>query len=312
MYVPRCFLPPRFDWPRIVRWSSHMSELLDTDFIIPAKPSDLESAGSGWRVCSPVEPTAGLEDLLLANAERIKEEPATIASQSTFDLMYSAVRSFASLPADAQRATCELCTVVVQQAAKAAKRALVAQARDRELAQWRALLKAAAYLLTWLVQEAEKVQAIAADAALAAKPARGRGGGKKAASAREADTFQFEEYREPAALRMLEALELDLSELWSHRAPEEPFLALFAKVAYAILEQSSALKASSASLKEALWRLIALPTVARAEPQPRTGHGHPCTTDGMAAPLPSGRRCSAARVANGGRDLPMEHPPQGP
>ena len=145
--------------------------------------------------------------------------------------------------------------------AKASKRALAGSAPDRELAERRAVLKAAVYLQAWLLQEAEKLNAAAADAATAIKPARGKGG-KKAAAAKAADTdFSWDAQRETAVLRLLEALELNLTELWGHRQPDEAFLALFARCAYTILEQPAALKSGAASLRDCLWRLIALPAV---------------------------------------------------
>ena len=43
-------------------------------------------------------------------------------------------------------------------------------------------------------------------------------------------------------IRPLQALELDLQQLWGHRAPDEAFIVLFSRTAYTILEQPAALK----------------------------------------------------------------------
>ena len=56
-----------------------------------------------------------------------------------------------------------------------------------------------------------------------------------------------------------QAVELNLFELWGHRSPDEQFLLLFLRAARNVLEQPAALKSSTASLRETLWRLIALP-----------------------------------------------------
>ena len=98
------------------------------DFTVPLKPSDLETAKSGWKVVATVAPTAGLADLLSAAAGELRQDVQELARQETFDLAYSALRSFGSLPADAQRSAYELCSDAVQQAAKAAKRALASSA----------------------------------------------------------------------------------------------------------------------------------------------------------------------------------------
>ena len=125
------------------------------------------------------------------------------------------------------------------------------------------MLKAAVYLQTWLVQEAEKMMTLAAGAALAVKaPVRGKGAKKKKKDEDEeviGEAFSWEDHRETAALRLLEALDLDLTVLWGHRSPDEAFLGLFSRAAYAILEQPSAIKL--AAFRESLWRLIALPAV---------------------------------------------------
>ena len=176
----------------------------------------------------------------------MQESASAFGEQVTFDLAYSAVRSFASLSADAQAHTCTLMASAVQQAAKACKRALSGCESDTTLAQARATLKAAVYLQVWLVQEAEKV---AAKAALASR----RGA---------AVTSTWDDHREKGALCLLEALELPLKELWEHRPMDEAFIVLFSRAANAILEHPAALKAQDkTSLREALWRLIGLPAV---------------------------------------------------
>ena len=47
------------------------------------------------------------------------------------------------------------------------------------------------------------------------------------------------------SLRLHEAVELKLAELWCHRKPDESFLALFSKAATTVLEQPAALKVAT-------------------------------------------------------------------
>ena len=68
--------------------------------------------------------SAGIEDLLLQAAGRVQDDAAVLAEQETFDLAYSALRSFDQLPADAQRHACKLTAAAVQQATRACKRSL--------------------------------------------------------------------------------------------------------------------------------------------------------------------------------------------
>lgn len=231
-----------------------------TDFSIPAKPAELESASSGWSVDALVDvASAGVEDLLKQAAERVADDAGALAEQATFSLAYSALRSFASLPAAAQTQTCRLAASAVTHAAKACKHALLESSTS--LAQARATLKAAVYLQVWLIQEAEKVAAKAALSASASAKLPARGKSSKKIAAKEVEVWSWDEHRETAALRLLEALELSLKELWAHRPIDEAFIVLFSRAANAMLEQPAALKSGAASLREALWRLVALPAV---------------------------------------------------
>ena len=84
--------------------------------------------------------------------------------------------------------------------------ALGASAPDRELAQWRSLLKAAVYLQSWLLQEAERYSAQASEMAAATKP-KGARGAKKGAKEKDkgdhSDAFSWDAHRETAVLRLL-------------------------------------------------------------------------------------------------------------
>ena len=80
-------------------------------------------------------------------------------------------------------------------------------------------------------------------------------------SAENAEHFLFREGYGLPPREQFRMLELDLSQLWGHRTPDEAFIVLFSKAAYTILEQPAALKSGAASLRETLWRLIALPAV---------------------------------------------------
>ena len=56
---------------------------------------------------------------------------------------------------------------------------------------------------------------------------RGKGAKKKKKDEDEeviGEAFSWEDHRETAALRLLEALDLDLTVLWGHRSPDEAFL----------------------------------------------------------------------------------------
>lgn len=195
-------------------------------------------------------------------AERVDDNALALADQASFDLLYSAVKALPTLrPAVCQR-TCEVASAALRSAARACKRALAASVCDAELAELRTVLKMAAFFQTWLVQEAEKMEANKASLSAAAPKAAaaGKKGGKKAAAADE-EAWSWEPSREDAVLRLLEALELDLRALWGHRTPDESFLLYFSRAAYTILEQPAALKSGAASLRDCLWRLIALPAV---------------------------------------------------
>ena len=52
-----------------------------------------------------------------------------------------------------------------------------------------------------------------------------------------------------------------LEQLWNHRPPEEKFIQRFHTAAFAILEQPGAHKVGATSLRDALWRLVALPAL---------------------------------------------------
>jgi len=160
-------------------------------------------------------------------------------------------------PTERARAV-ELVLAGISGTVKACKRALSVMASDAEVAQLRESLKKAVFLHSHLIQKAEKQAAAASDAALPAK-ARGGKAGKKAASAKT--TFEWAEFREAAVARLLESLELDLAAIWGHGTPDEALLHLYSSAAEAVLEHPAALKAASQPLREALWRLIAIPAV---------------------------------------------------
>lgn len=145
--------------------------------------------------------SSGTAALLKDAANRIEDDPLVLSAEATFALAYSSIDSFSQLSAEARNGACELASTAVEQATRACKRALLALASDAELAQWRAVLMAATYLLSWLMGEAEKLQATASLAAAAAKPARGAGKGAKKAAA---DAWTWDAHREKSALRLLE------------------------------------------------------------------------------------------------------------
>ena len=56
------------------------SSFAGTDFSIPAKPAELESASSGWSVDALVDvASAGVEDLLKQAAERVADDAGALA-----------------------------------------------------------------------------------------------------------------------------------------------------------------------------------------------------------------------------------------
>ena len=240
------------------------------EFVVPARSADLESGANGtWKVSSRVDTSTNPVDLLLVAADAVSQEPMALANAEIFDLAYAGLKAFNTLPADAAAALVDLVTGAVQHAGKACKRAISSSAPDRELADCRSVLKAAVYLLVWLLQEAEKAHATRQEAAnavkagksaMAPKGAKGSKKTKAAAAARD-ESFDWGECREIALLRLHEVVELKLTELWCQRTPDETFLALFSKAAYTVLEQPGALKACGASLRDALWTLIAVPAV---------------------------------------------------
>ena len=114
------------------------------DFIVPARPSDLESAASGWKVQSLANVTsAGVADELRRATERIRNDPCALAEQDIFDLAYSCNASLGMMTTDAKDAFCQLASVAVEQANRACHRALADSEPDRELAKRRSVLKAA-------------------------------------------------------------------------------------------------------------------------------------------------------------------------
>lgn len=165
---------------------------------MPARPSDLESATTGWKVHSVANVTsAGVADELRRATDRIRDDPCALAEQDIFDLAYSCNSSLALMAADAQDALSEMTSVAVQQATRACHRALSDSEPDRELAKRRSLLKAAAFLQSWLVSEAEKMQTRASQV-----PAAGGKTSKRKPTAVSED-WAWENHREASALRML-------------------------------------------------------------------------------------------------------------
>ena len=156
--------------------------------------------------------------------KRVADNGLALADPGAFDIAFSALHSFARLDPSAQEATAillvgaiardesgrratsderdaDLSAGTVQAALKACKRAVQTHASDQEGVLCCAVLKAAVYLLSWLVQEAEK--ALAEKAAAASTQRKVGGKGKQSAA-----TFDWEAYRAQAALRLQEVLDV--------------------------------------------------------------------------------------------------------
>ena len=56
----------------------------------------------------------------------------------------------------------------------------------------------------------------------------------------------------------MQVLELDLNKLWGHRSPDESFLLIFPRAIYAMLEQPSASRSGSSSLRGITRRVLVL------------------------------------------------------
>ena len=88
---------------------------------------------------------------------------------------------------------------------RACKHVVQIGAADEAVARCRAALKAAVYLLSWLVQVAEKAHADKAAGAVANPTGKGK---KRAGKAEAEIAFDWEAHREEAALRLQEVLDV--------------------------------------------------------------------------------------------------------
>ena len=222
------------------------------------------------QLCAQTDPSsAELLGCLHDAAGWLEEDPLALAKHDVFDPVYSVLLGFGEARAEVRELARQVAFAGLAGAVGAAKRSINALASDAELAERRSLLAMGAFLVGSLIQEAEKAEANPTPGRLTSQKStgaagRGRKGSKKtAAGAAEGmqREWEWEAQREPAALLLLEALSLNLAALWAHRTPDEPFLMLFSRSAFAILEQPAAVKGASGSLREALWELIALPAL---------------------------------------------------
>ena len=146
-----------------------------TDFAIPDNPAELLSEQAGhWQVHEEASTTPwSLEQ----HAQRIANDAvAALCDDGAFSVAFSAINNFASLDSEAQaatvtlvvgipmregarRAACDLSAGMVGTVLRACKHVVQIGAADEAVARCRAALKAAVYLLSWLVQVAEKAHA---------------------------------------------------------------------------------------------------------------------------------------------------------
>ena len=140
-------------------------------------------------------------------ARRLDSDPYVLGEAEVFSLIFSALNSFDRLSAASQQATSLMLVGAVQITLKACKRAIQCGAPDSEGRSCRTLLKVAVYLLSWLVQEAEKLQADAP------QPKKGPGTAKsgKRGKADDIQNYVWETHREQAALRLQEVVDVSMS-----------------------------------------------------------------------------------------------------
>ena len=94
-----------------------------------------------------------LEDV----AARLEDDPLLLAEPANFDPLYSAVRHFGALGAEARDRTQEVIGEALKGATRVCKRTINSMGcSDDELAERRQLLRLAAFLQSWLVREAER------------------------------------------------------------------------------------------------------------------------------------------------------------
>lgn len=192
-----------------------------TDFAIPDNPAELLSEQAGhWQVHEEASTTPwSLEQ----HAQRIANDAvAALCDDGAFSVAFSAINNFASLDSEAQaatvtlvvgipmregarRAACDLSAGMVGTVLRACKHVVQIGAADEAVARCRAALKAAVYLLSWLVQVAEKAHADKAAGAVANPTGKGK---KRAGKAEAEIAFDWEAHREEAALRLQEVLDV--------------------------------------------------------------------------------------------------------
>jgi condensin complex subunit 1 len=199
-----------------------------------------------------------LLDALSDAISLVGDEPLALAEHASFDPVYAVLLHFSSTGPTERARAAELVAAGLAGLTRACKRALSALASDGEVARLREAVKEVVFLQSHLIQESEKLAAANGAAAVAVK-GRKSGAGKKGAA--KSDEPEWAELRETAIARLLECLELNLCAMWGQRDPDEALLNLFSAAAIAVLEHAAAVKGSAASLREALWRLIALPAV---------------------------------------------------
>ena len=232
----------------------------DGEFAIPARPEDLEAADGRFSVREAVDVSALSEQAILSLLEDTREQADAaspehaLSERETLAALYSALRSFGSLP---PRAIVVLRAILID----ATKRLLVVVRRvakpsaapsDAELLAPRSAIKLHAFLLSWLLTAAaaRDDEGAAAPRGAASKGAKGR-----ASAAANVAGWERAALLESVALALVSAAECELAALWGLGAPDEPFLQLLTRGACALLERADLAK--SAPLRRPALELLA-------------------------------------------------------
>ena len=228
-------------------------------FAVPARLADLADPDrAGWKPQTLYQdPNENKVTDKIENAiELVQDDPTQFANHQAVDPALAVLMHFQQANQYAKAKAHELILNALRAAVKATKSSLAAMAPDAELTRLRETLSMAVFLHSSFIHEAEKHAAKKGEADV-----RGRKGVRTDIFAESEESWNWAHKREQAVLALVDAIQLDLPKLWGLRAPEEEFILCFIHAASSVLEQPKAMRGATSSFKEALWRLIAIPSV---------------------------------------------------
>lgn len=256
---------------------------MSIEFKVPSELEELELPRHD-RFCVTTAPSLNEESasslhnqLDDVEARIVEAGEGGLADPAIFDMVYSFVRDFKSVPNEIKGRVLTILHRTLKSVVpllgggsttggrNSSKRgansqsAVVSNSNDSTTGDLRNAFKMAVFLLFSAAWRAETVYNSAKQNELLQPKVKGAAASrKKAAATREKEgIFDWEASREEVLKYMVLALSVDMSRLWSCGVPEEEFISLFPRLAYKVLELPSTLKSKSA--KVSAFELIAIP-----------------------------------------------------